>query len=187
MKKQYSKHQIQEAIKHWQNVLKRMDESKSELLDACIEKFGEDIVFDEHLSFNFTQNNIDALFDVLDHNVFNSKLHLIKKNVFVGNSAKLNPIASQYANGSHVDLSGYLGLYQPHLDFKEDIDGNLNAIKHKEAIFINTDDHMFAVFGYAIATLCHEMIHCYDANYGTLLPYTASLVKRKAPSDVINY
>ena len=42
MKTQYTRHQIIESIKHWKNVLKELDESKSPLLDAFAEKFGED-------------------------------------------------------------------------------------------------------------------------------------------------
>ena len=45
MKKSYTKQQIVEVIKYWQNVLKRMDESKSPLLDSCSKEFGEDVVF----------------------------------------------------------------------------------------------------------------------------------------------
>ena len=44
MKRHYTKQQIVEAIKRWKSVLKRIDESKSPLLDAFIEKFGEDTV-----------------------------------------------------------------------------------------------------------------------------------------------
>ena len=40
MKKRYTKKQIVEAIKHWKSILKRMDESKSPLLDACSKEFG---------------------------------------------------------------------------------------------------------------------------------------------------
>lgn len=43
MEKRYSKQQIQETIKYWQNILKRMDESKNQLLDVCIKSFNEDI------------------------------------------------------------------------------------------------------------------------------------------------
>ena len=48
MKKQYTKKQIVEVIKHWESILMRMDESKSPLLDACSKEFGEDVVFDSN-------------------------------------------------------------------------------------------------------------------------------------------
>ena len=41
----YTKKQIVEAIKHWESALKRMDESKSSLLDEFAKTFREDIVF----------------------------------------------------------------------------------------------------------------------------------------------
>ena len=40
----YTKQQIVKTIKYWESVLKRIDESQSPLLDAFIEKFGEDTV-----------------------------------------------------------------------------------------------------------------------------------------------
>lgn len=43
--KTYSKKQIVEAIKHWKSMLKRIDESKSLLLDKFANTFGEDVVF----------------------------------------------------------------------------------------------------------------------------------------------
>ena len=45
MKKFYTKRQITESIRFWENVLKRINESKSPLLDACVKQFGEDVVF----------------------------------------------------------------------------------------------------------------------------------------------
>ena len=45
MKKHYTKKQITEAIAHWQSILKKIDESKSALLDAFADKFGNDVVF----------------------------------------------------------------------------------------------------------------------------------------------
>lgn len=48
MHKQHTKQQIIEAIKHWESVLRALDESKSPLIDEFIEKFGEDIVLSKN-------------------------------------------------------------------------------------------------------------------------------------------
>ena len=51
MKKQYTRKQIVEAIKYWQNILIQMNESKSKIIDALIEEFGEEIISKRHLPY----------------------------------------------------------------------------------------------------------------------------------------
>ena len=44
-----------------------MDESKSLLLDACVEKFGEDVVFDNsNFLFKLNNDSMQKLFILLD-------------------------------------------------------------------------------------------------------------------------
>ena len=82
MKKQYTKKQIVEAIKHWKSILRRMDESKSPLLDACSKEFGEDVVFDSNkMLFVLNESNISKLFSILDSFIFASKLKRTKQNL----------------------------------------------------------------------------------------------------------
>lgn len=58
--------------------------------------------------------------------------------------------------------------------------------KDKEAIFINTDNKCGS-FAYLLSTLCHEMIHCYDMNFGSLSNKTRSLIENGVPTNVIDY
>ena len=74
MNKQYTKHQIVEAIKHWESVLKKMDETTHNLLSIFIDKYGNDLVLTDNRSFNFDNRIAYELFDMLNNNVFNSKL-----------------------------------------------------------------------------------------------------------------
>ena len=87
MKKRYTKKQIVEAIKYWESILKRMDESKSRFLDICSSKFGEDIVFSDTYSFEYTDQNVNETFKLLDNRIFESKLsHLNCLKIYIGNA-----------------------------------------------------------------------------------------------------
>ena len=59
--------------------------------------------------------------------------------------------------------------------------------KNRDAIFLNTEGHSKGTFAYLLSTLCHEMIHCYDMNFGTLPAKTLDLLEKKAPMEVISY
>ena len=78
MKTQYTRHQIIESIKHWKNVLKELDESKSPLLDAFAEKFGEDVVFslNEKELIIPTIDMLKNIYSISNDIIFNSKLTL---------------------------------------------------------------------------------------------------------------
>lgn len=73
MKKSYTKHQIVEAIKHWEFILKRMDESKSPLLDAFIEKFGEDVVINRK-PYILSNDSAIEIAKILNNFLFESKI-----------------------------------------------------------------------------------------------------------------
>ena len=78
MKTQYTKRQIVESIKYWENVLKTLNESKSVLLDAFAKKFGEDIVFGHngHERINASLEMIKSIYSISNDIVFNSTLTL---------------------------------------------------------------------------------------------------------------
>ena len=78
MKTQYTKKQIVESIKYWKNVLKTLHESKSALLDAFAEKFGEDIVFGNngHERINASLDMIKSIYSISNDIVFDSTLIL---------------------------------------------------------------------------------------------------------------
>ena len=128
------------------------------------------------------------MFEILDSFIFESRLRSIKGlSLFIGNLSKLNPIASEYAKNK-FDLKENFALYLPKLDFgRNRFTGKLMMRKDTEAIFINTDDHLHGTFAYLLSTTCHEMIHCYDMNFGTLATKTLDLVEKRAPLDVISY
>ena len=73
MKYHYTKQQIVEAIKYWESVLKRIDESKSPLLDAFIEKFGEDVVITRK-PYILSNDSVIEIAKILNDFLFESKI-----------------------------------------------------------------------------------------------------------------
>lgn len=55
MKKRYTKKQIVEAIKHWESVLKKMNESiYNNVIDALINEFDKDVVLSKDFNYTLT-------------------------------------------------------------------------------------------------------------------------------------
>ena len=77
MEKRYSRKQIIEAIEHWQDVLKKMDKSKSPLLDACAKKFGEDVVFgnDNYKTILPSMKIIEDIYGIANKVLFDLSCH----------------------------------------------------------------------------------------------------------------
>lgn len=189
MKKTYTKKQIVEAIKYWKQVLKTLDESKSLLLDACSNEFGEDVVFDDNqMLFKLNEENILALFSILDRFVFDNKLKTLDDlKVFVGSPSALNSMILQYNNNKPIDLSKYFALYQPDYTApKIPLTWKRTVVIKKNGIFINNDSHKFSTFAYAASCLCHEMIHVYDMYFGKLYNYLVWAINEGAPAWAIN-
>lgn len=189
MKKSYTKHQILEAIKHWESVLKKMDESKSPLLDACIKQFSEDVVFDtSKMLFDLNEANMLALFAILDSFLFDSKLKSLNNlKVFVGNPSTLNNVILEYSNNNPIDLSKYFALYKPDQYNFILPNGEKRFKIKKNGIFINTETNKHSTFAYAASNLCHEMIHVYDMYFGKLYNYVIWAINHGAPVEVIDY
>ena len=185
MGKRYSRKQIEQAIKHWQSVLKRIDESKSPLLDACSRKFGEDVVFgSKDMLFNLNEDNIMALFAIIDKFVFESRLKTLDNlKVFVGNPSVLNKAILQYSNNEPIDLKNYFALYRPdqYIYRNPPVIGKYVVDIKKNGIFINTETHRTSTFSYAASCLCHEMIHVYDMHFGKLYAYLVWAINNGAP------
>lgn len=169
----YTKKQIVEAIKHWQNVLKRMDESKSPLLDALIDKFGKQIVESKKRNVVLTSKLCYDILDVLNPIFFDGILqHIPIKCMHYSDiisyskalDAKYDIFDYEYPK------NGFLGLFTSYIDSKDPsiktIDFNVDLISKDPIIYINYDMVMNTSFIFAVATLCHELIHYYDSLIG---------------------
>lgn len=184
----YSRQQIQEAIKHWENVLIQMSESKSKLLDICISKFNEDVIFSKEQKFELTSENIEILFKIFDEYFFNMRLSSEKDlKLFSGNKTDLETTISQYTQDK-LDFDNFIALYQPLQCWQRNLQNNkVRLVIPKDAIFINTQSHRFSSFSYIAQALFHEMIHAYDMHVGGLYSYVVWAINAGAPKEVIDY
>ena len=191
MKKSYTKHQIVEAIKHWEYVLKRMDESKSPLLDVFAKTFEEDVIFSIKPNISITLENVKTIYDILNKNVFNNALNIKSGSLdlYCDTCTNINSILhNQYGAPSGYDISNMFALFHPKLRWMKSLTtGKSYLISLRNGIFINLDYGKKAVLPYLISTICHEMIHCYDCIKGQLLQMTVYCLSIGCDASEISY
>lgn len=176
--KQYTKKQIIEAIKHWQNVLKMLDESKSPLLDTFAKKFTEEVVFSKngHEKIFPTLNMLKEIYHIVNDIVFDSKLidrdikidyaidvdHL-KFASYVFASAKQNN-KTVYVKHTYTSSNGKV-FYPPYIEISD--------------LML----HMKMPFAYIASAIVHEMIHQYTIEIGDELEIRDDDMKNKKEHD----
>ena len=148
-----------------------MNESKSPVLDAFADEFGNDIVF-SNKSFNIADENIDKIYKTLNASIFENRLENIPIKYMTydeicqfsariynkyrkSNDAKyVKPPESIYGMHSAVILNDIFKYEEPLIFAKE------------ELIYLNASRLKAVSFTLCVSTLCHEMIHYYDRLYG---------------------
>lgn len=180
-------------IEYWASLCQQpqfglVNESKSKLLDACAKKFGEEVVFGDSLQFELSEEWVKELFKLIDLTVFSSKIQKIQNlGLYVGDKTSLNPIATKVNHNRPFDVDPYFALYLPFIDYRQNIKtGQLKLFKGPDNIFLNNDGHKFASCAYVVKALCHEMIHCFDANYGSLIMQTEVLLNKRYSQEQID-
>lgn len=171
LQKRYSRRQIAEAIKHWQNVLKQLDESKSPLLDAFAEEFGADVVFSNQ-PFEMNDAIANRMFKILNDTLFDSKIPIVpvkymsyddicrydcqfyNKYKEPKDDEYVNPPITIYGMHSAIVLNKTFKYDEPLMFAKE------------EFIYLNSSKIKNTSFALNTASLCHEMIHAYDRFFG---------------------
>lgn len=174
MKTRYSKEKILESLRFWRDELKKLDESKSPLLDDFISKFGRKMVL-SITPYEKVQVTIDFLKDIyqiLNAWMFKSKLNGISF-VIESEDEYKNSKADHFAvySFTHHEVDGEYKLLT-----KRAIDsfGKIHyppRIKFPWFIFEAKVPFMFIA-----NILAHEMIHQYDVELGDEL-------KRKKKDD----
>ena len=162
MKKQYAKQQIVEAIKHWKSVLKRMDKTTHNLLSIFVDKYGNDLVLNDNRSFNLNNRIAYELFDILNDNVFNSKLPHTKIFCEVYNEI----IAELKHRKSNIPANTFYGMFNTIAEDEKLKSLNDRLEYRDDLIIINTSLVNNSNFMFACSSLCHEMIHLYGKIYG---------------------
>ena len=171
MQKKYTKHQIVEAIKHWESLLKRMDEKQQTLMSRLVKVFGEDLVKNQHV--NLSQSQVEQLYKILNNFVFDNILDDIPvKLMDIDNIIEELHRQDEVENIPYQDYSSKkksYGFYINVGDVDESLSDNkqIFSLKYRNhMIYINQSKCNGLSFLKQVAVLCHEMIHYYDALYG---------------------
>ena len=158
-KKKYSRSQIENAIKFWNMVL----ENKSPLIDDLVSVFDYYYVF-MGMPLVPTQNNLSAIYDVVNKNLFDNKLH--KRSFAVNDELCVK----------QNSLLGYVYEYYSDDDRKTDvlisekcIDSE-NSVHYPPMICLS---HKFMHSAHLVVSLAsliaHEMIHQWCVENGNAL------------------
>ena len=160
MNHKYTKKQIIESIKYWKWVLKTLCESKSALLDAFAEKFGEDVVFGlkEKERIFPTIDMFNDIYSIANDIIFDSQLtlRLIKDTNTLTN---LNFASYVYAD---VKIKGTGKRTFIDHEYKAS-----NGITYFPP-YIEISNFVFHVkmpFMYMASFMIHEMIHQYTVEH----------------------
>lgn len=162
MKHNYTKQQIVEAIKHWESVLKMIDESAHDLLSIFVNKYGNDLVLSDNRSFNLNNHIAYELFDILNDNIFNSKLPRIKILCEVYNEI----VAELKHRKFNIPSNTFYGMFNTIAEDEKIKSLNDKLEYRDDLIIINTSLVNNSNFMFACSSLCHEMIHLYGRIYG---------------------
>ena len=171
--KNHTKKQIEEAIKHWQGVLKRMDESKSPLLDALCKEFSEDVVMSTSQDIVLDQKTCNKIFNALNPVLFENRLAKIPMKCMNFDAIIRDCIENDKRHGIYdyvYNLNEPLGLFTTYIETEDtnvkDLSFDDKLIAKDHVIYINYDKVFNTSFIFATSILCHELIHYYDALFG---------------------
>lgn len=166
----YTREQLVQAINYWTTKLRRVDETTSSnyLIDDLIEKFGSDLVLSKTPTYVLSEIDLEKIFDILNRNLFESKLRkpFLKyvPEQSVVNRLNDNSIASGCFTHERKDARCY-GVYLSSVTDIVDRDGNAVGVHFSDDQIIMNETYLGkCIFIFAVAAICHEMIHYYQRN-----------------------
>lgn len=167
MDKKYTKKQIIEAISYWTKQLNVLDEAKNALVASLEKEFGHAIVFSWALDYQLSQEDCEKIFKILNLHLFNNALKPI--DIFWWPESKIverlnqNSIESDESRPLRNAAECY-GVFSAVCKDVKDKDGNIIDVKmSKKAILMNSSRLTVCSFIFAVACICHEIIHYYDS------------------------
>ena len=169
MKKSYTKHQIVEAIKHWESVLKKMDESKNALLTELFSVFGSN---DLLKTFNRKIDNklLDDCYTILNKYLFSSKL--LKLPLMYESNDKIRDFLIDRETNPNNIPNIFFGVHSVICDNDQISNWTESLQLHDDVILLNSSHINGKSLSFLIACLCHEMIHYYDRLFGEYCDFT---------------
>lgn len=167
MKKHYTKRQIIESIKHWQNVLKMMNESVyNAVIDALVDEFGKDVVLSTKFDYTLTQQDLKKIFSILNLHLFDNKIKYLPVVLWPMEKLvdKLNYHAKMSgSNNEDIKAIKCLGVHSSICTEVYNSNNEIVDIKIRDHyLIINSSEIINNIFIFVIAVICHEMIHAYD-------------------------
>ena len=167
MKNRYTKQQIVEAIKYWEFILKRMDESVyNNVIDVLIDEFGKDVVLSKKFNYTLTQQDLKKIFSILNKHFFGNEIKFLP--VVLWPMSKLVDKLNYHAkmSGDENKEIHHTRCFGVHTSICADVfgeHGELVDLKiHDDYLIINSSEMKNLIFIFAVAVICHEMIHVYD-------------------------
>ena len=169
----FSRHQVLEKLEFWKRELAKIDESKSLLIDALISKFGENVVRSEERDFILTSDICYGILDALNPVLFNGVLkHIpIKCMHFdsILSDCKQNDGKHEVYDYEYA-VEDPFGLFTTYIETEDPTVKELGLhdrlVSRDPVIYINYDKVYKTSFMFAVAVLCHELIHYYDSLVG---------------------
>lgn len=145
MKKQYTKQQIVEAIKHWEYVLKRIDESEDSLHKSLYSLFG-DRLYDPADRCALNAQLIKDVFAIFNAELFDNALQSLDPLVL--STSGIQDLFNRYRHNE--DPNNMYALYMPIPDWKAMEDNGMKTILNVEFFILNSTTYK----------KCFCIIHC---------------------------
>jgi hypothetical protein len=143
-----------------------MSESHEKCIDALISEFGHDLVTSREYNYNLTKDDLTKIYSILNYTLFNNELGQIRLEYWPEGFIvdKLNEHALK--SGVIDKKSHAAKCYGVFSAICKDVVDNRNDIValdiRDEIIMMNKTYLNNCIFIFAVASICHEMIHFYN-------------------------
>ncbi len=148
-----------------------MDEDESnvhsrEVVDALIEEFGADVVKSQQLTYRLNDEDLKKIFDILNKHLFDGKLPKVQLKYvpmqMIVNQLNDNLVMSEVFDSTYDSVDCY-GVHSAICTDLHDSNGKVvDIVIDDDIIMINSSSLRKCIFIFAVATICHEMIHYCD-------------------------
>lgn len=150
---------------------KYLDDIKSPVVQRLVEDFGAETVFSKERKFTIDDEMLSNIFDSLNASLFNSKLPRVDMKVWHFEDIKNELIKRARETKKPVDLPDIKNIFNG--VYSVMIENDLDSIKDesdivfgRDLLLMNVDKLSHSSFVYIVASVCHEMIHCFDRFFG---------------------
>ena len=151
--------------------MKKINESENQLMQALSNAFGKDKLFSRNFKDRFNEDFFNKCYNIFNKYFFFSKLDKIPifyksdnyiRNFLIDRKANKNDIPDLFF-GTHTILYD---------NDPKTLKMTDTLIIHDDIILLNMDHIENKSLVFAIACLCHEMIHYYDRLFGEYCTFT---------------